>query len=60
MRDECLKEHLFRSFRHARDIIKDWRNDYNLNRPHTSLNRITPYEFATQSNKDHTVNRTNP
>ena len=37
LRDECLNEHLFRSYRHARDIIENWRIDYNLNRPHTSL-----------------------
>ncbi len=47
------------SYRHARDIIESWRIDYNLIRPHTSLDGLTPYEFATQSNKDHTVNRAN-
>ena len=29
LRDECLNEHLFRSYRHAREIIEDWRIDYN-------------------------------
>lgn len=42
LRDECINEHLFTSYRHAREIIEDWRNDYNLNRPHTSLNGLTP------------------
>jgi len=28
--DEYLNEHLFTSYRHAREIIEDWRNDYNL------------------------------
>lgn len=32
LRDECLNEHLFRSYRHAREIIADWRIDYNLHR----------------------------
>ncbi|MBG6178751.1 transposase InsO family protein [Labrenzia sp. EL_208] len=59
LRDECLNEHLFHSYRPARDIIENWRIDYNLNRPHTSLDGFTPHEFATQSNKDHTVNSTN-
>lgn len=45
LRDECLNEHLFTSYRHAREIIEDWRNDYNLNRPHTSLDGLTPYEL---------------
>lgn len=58
-RDECLNEHLFRSFRHAREIIEEWRIDYNLNRPHTSLNGLTPNEFATRSKMDHNVNRAN-
>lgn len=49
-----LNEHLLRSYQHARDIVENWRIDYNLNRPHTSLDGLTPYEFATQSNKDHT------
>lgn len=59
LRDECLNAHLFRSYRHARDIFENWRIDCNLNLPHTSLDRLTPHEFATQSNKDHTVNRAN-
>lgn len=57
LRDECLNEHLFRSYRHAREIIEEWRNDYNLHRPHTSLNGLTPNEFATRSQMDHNVNR---
>ena len=57
LRDECLNEHLFRSYRHARDIIEEWRIDYNQHRPHTSLDGLTPNEFATRSRKDHNVNR---
>ena len=30
----------------ARQIIEEWRIDYNTNRPHTSLNGLTPTEFA--------------
>lgn len=45
LRDECLNEHLFRSFWHAREIIEDWKIDYNLHRPHTSLDGLTPNEF---------------
>jgi putative transposase len=59
LRDECLNEHLFRSYRHAREIIEEWRIDYNLNRPHTSLEGLTPTEFATRSQEDHNRNRAN-
>ena len=59
LRDECLNEHLFKNYRHARQIIEEWTNDYNLNRPHTSLDGLTPYEFTTQSMKDQNLNRAN-
>lgn len=45
-RDECLSMHWFMSLSHARAVIDEWRNDYNLQRPHTSLKGLTPYEFA--------------
>lgn len=56
LRDEGLNEHLFRSYRHAREIIEEWRIDYNLNRPPTSLHGLTPNEFATRSRMDHNLN----
>ena len=59
LRDECLNEHLFVSYRHARGIIEDWRIDYNLTRPHTSLQGLTPHEFATRSREDHNMNGAN-
>jgi len=40
LRDECLNDHLFRSYGHAREIITRWRHDYNNLRPHTSLSKI--------------------
>lgn len=48
-RDECLNEHLFRSYAEARRIIEEWRIDYNTHRPHTSLGGLTPAAFATQA-----------
>ena len=48
LRDECLNEHLFANLNEARQIIEEWRIDYNTNRPHTSLNGLTPTEFATR------------
>jgi putative transposase len=45
-RDECLNEHWFSNVAEARDIIEEWRVDYNEVRPHSSLNDKTPAEFA--------------
>jgi putative transposase len=58
-RDECLNEHLFSSLIAARRIIETWRIDYNTNRPHTSLNGLTPaaFAFATRPIQGHTENR---
>jgi putative transposase len=44
-RDECLNENLFETLDHARKIIEDWRIDYNEERPHSSLEDLTPKEF---------------
>jgi putative transposase len=45
-RDECLNMNWFMNLKHARDIIEDWRRDYNEVRPHSSLNDRTPKEYA--------------
>jgi putative transposase len=45
-RDECLNEHWFTSLAEARVLIEAWRVEYNLERPHSSLNDATPAEFA--------------
>ena len=47
-RDECLNEHWFLNLEEAREIIEAWRNDYNKNRPHSSLGMLTPLQFAKQ------------
>jgi len=46
LRDECLNEHVFGSLSEARRIIEAWRIDYNEVRPHSSLEYLTPEEFA--------------
>ena len=46
LRDECLNEHLFGSLDEARAIVDSWRQDYNHARPHSSLGKLTPSEFA--------------
>lgn len=45
-RDECLNVNWFTSLEHARFEIAAWREDYNQNRPHSSLQYKTPNEFA--------------
>ena len=57
--DECLNEHLFANLRHARELIAEWRDDYNHHRPHTSLDGLTPWQYHQRSVEDHTLNRAN-
>jgi putative transposase len=45
-RDECLNEHWFLSMRHARQVIAAWREEYNQERPHSSLGYLAPSRFA--------------
>jgi putative transposase len=45
-RDECLNENWFISLDDARATIELWRRDYNQVRPHSSLDNMTPEEFA--------------
>ena len=59
LRDECLNEQLFTSYRQARNGIEEWRIDYNVNRPHTSLDGLTPWEYHQRSREDQTLNRAN-
>jgi putative transposase len=46
LRDECLNVNWFLSFEDARAKIEWWRIDYNEFRPHSSLNNLTPADFA--------------
>lgn len=45
-RDECLNIQWFRNLCHARRQIAVWRNEFNLERPHSSLAYRTPHQFA--------------
>ena len=45
-RDECLNAHWFLSLEDAAEKIETWREEYNEYRPHSSLNDLTPAEFA--------------
>ena len=50
-------EHLFANLREAREIIEEWRTDYNTNRPHSSLKGLTPTEFAARPKEGQNWNR---
>lgn len=45
-RDEFLAMEQFESLREARIRTRDWKEDYNTQRPHSSLGYMTPAEFA--------------
>ena len=42
LRDECLNSHVFASVAEAQVVLDAWREDYNLVRPHSSLQDRTP------------------
>ncbi len=46
LRDECLNRELFGSLLEAQIILEQWRNEYNDQRPHSSLGYQTPSEYA--------------
>jgi putative transposase len=46
LRDECLNANWFRTVMDARVKISAWRDEYNGERPHSSLGYRTPNEFA--------------
>jgi putative transposase len=44
-RDECLNINWFLSMEDAKHKIEEWRQDYNLWRPHSSLDNLTPRQY---------------
>jgi putative transposase len=45
-RDEHLNESWFETLQQARNAASNWKQDYNQVRPHSSVGRIPPAEFA--------------
>ena len=45
LRDECLNASWFRTLSDVRSTLALWREDYNCERPHSSLDYRTPQEF---------------
>jgi len=51
MRDELLNETLFFTIGQVRTILAHWVEDYNTERPHSSLGYATPAAFAAELEK---------
>lgn len=49
LRRECLDRYLFDNYRQSQELLDWWRQEYNCRRPHSSLNYLTPEEFAEQA-----------
>jgi putative transposase len=45
LRDECLNASWFRTLNDVRSTLASWRQEYNCERPHSSLDYRTPEEF---------------
>ena len=50
LRDECLNASWFRTLGDVREKLADWRQEYNHERPHSSLGYRTPAEFRATLN----------
>ena len=48
LRAECLNQHWFSSIQEVKTIVEAWRQEYNRERPHRSLQGLTPHEFIDQ------------
>ena len=53
--DECPNCEEFNSVQEAREVIEHWRQTYNHQRPHSSLDGLTPAGFATRCATSTTV-----
>jgi hypothetical protein len=47
-RNDCLNRWVFSNGQEARELIEDWRLEYNLRRPHSSLGYLPPAVLAQQ------------
>ncbi len=55
LRQECLQQNWFLSLDDVRQIVEAWREDYNDERPHSSLDQRTPSEFMAHWQQTRTV-----
>ena len=47
-RDECLSQHWFASLSRMRNVVGNWRDDYNHHQAHSTLGYMPPALFAAQ------------
>ena len=57
LRDECLNREVFRNWKEAQAIVDGWLKEYNDYRPHSSLNYLTPSEFARRCHQNNPADR---
>ena len=55
LRDAFLNMEAFASVKEAQALANMWRDDYNQERPHSSLGYLTPVEFRTRCGQDATT-----
>jgi len=48
LREGILNMHVFRTLTEVRELTEDWVREYNEERPHDSLNDLTPWEYLAQ------------
>jgi putative transposase len=48
LREECLDQHWFESLQEARQVLEQYRIEYNTERPHSSLKDRTPAEYLVE------------
>lgn len=55
-RDEILNMYLFRTLNEVREITDNWMQEYNSERPHDSLQDLTPWEYLAKFNPQENSN----
>ena len=51
LRNECLSMEWFTGLREARQVIEEWRREYNQLRPHSSLDNLPPEKWREEQRK---------
>jgi putative transposase len=55
-RDEILNMYVFKTLNEVRDITRNWIKEYNEERPHDSLQDLTPWEYLAQNSQPENSN----